>query len=386
MYSINEANRTLDRLVLIKDLPKPTKITKKLILYGAGNMGKLAKQFLDDIGFDVDFILDKNPSMASGFFKELKVNTPESILDIKKADYLVAVSIVNSSFKEIKNYLEKLGFYNIVPFYDIAESYHLLHPLRNGWFLDRLNLEEIENIRKVISMFSDDNSKAYYLQFLYWRLLRVEKVFNDTKIDITNRFFIPEITDILNDKEIYLDCGSHHGEVIERFINIVNNKFKKIYAIEPDKNNIIILDKKIQDFNIDKNNFKLFTFPIGDSNEQKTFAIGYGYASKLTELETINSERFEVKRIDDLNIKPTFIKFHLEGGEYNALKGSIDTIVKNRPILCITTYHNKDGVWKIPLFLKENLKNYKFIFRLHSWCGIGAVLYAIPDERIKDGR
>ena len=141
--------------------------------------------------------------------------------------------------------------------------------------------------------------------------------------------------------------------------------------------------KEIIDLNSFLHNFKLLPFPIGDSSAEKEFAIGYGYASKLTTLDTVKSIKLEVKKIDTLDIRPTFIKLHLEGGEYNALKGAINTIIKNRPILCVTTYHNDDGVWKIPLFLKEQLKNYKFIYRLHSWCGTGAILYAIPNERIK---
>ena len=75
MYSINEANRDLNILVSTKSLPTPTKITKKLILYGAGNMGKLAKQFFDNLGFDIDLILDKNPKKSSDFFEKLKVDT-----------------------------------------------------------------------------------------------------------------------------------------------------------------------------------------------------------------------------------------------------------------------------------------------------------------------
>ena len=383
MYSINEANRDLNILVSTKSLPTPTKITKKLILYGVGNMGKLAKFFFDNLGFDIDLILDKNPKKSSDFFEKLKVDTPQNITDINKEDYIVAVSIANSPFNEIKNYLEGLGFFNITPFYDIAETYHSLHPLRNGWFLDELNSDDVEKIKKVISMLLDDNSRAFYLQFLYWRLLRIEKVFSDERIDITNKFFIPEIFDILNSDEIYLDGGSHHGEVIERFIANVKNKFNKIYSIEPDFNNLLILNKTIKSLNLTSNNFKLLPFPIGDSSAEKEFAIGYGYASKLTTLDTVKSIKLEVKKIDTLDIRPTFIKLHLEGGEYNALKGAINTIIKNRPILCVTTYHNDDGVWKIPLFLKEQLKNYKFIYRLHSWCGTGAILYAIPNERIK---
>jgi hypothetical protein len=29
----------------------------------------------------------------------------------------------------------------------------------------------------------------------------------------------------------------------------------------------------------------------------------------------------------------------------------------------------------------QTLPRYRFLFRAHSWCGTGAVVYAIPQER-----
>jgi hypothetical protein len=29
----------------------------------------------------------------------------------------------------------------------------------------------------------------------------------------------------------------------------------------------------------------------------------------------------------------------------------------------------------------QTLSGYRFLFRNHSWCGTGAVIYAIPQER-----
>ena len=75
MYSINEANRDLNILVSTKSLPTPTKITKKLILYGVGNMGKLAKFVFYNLGFDVDLIRGKNPNKSSDIFEKLNIDT-----------------------------------------------------------------------------------------------------------------------------------------------------------------------------------------------------------------------------------------------------------------------------------------------------------------------
>ena len=75
------------------------------------------------------------------------------------------------------------------------------------------------------------------------------------------------------------------------------------------------------------------------------------------------------------------LKIHVEGEEFNILKGSISTIDSYRPIIFITTYHNIDGLIKIPLHLINTLKNYKIYFRLHGWFGCSAVIYCIPIER-----
>jgi hypothetical protein len=82
-----------------------------------------------------------------------------------------------------------------------------------------------------------------------------------------------------------------------------------------------------------------------------------------------------------LQLAPTFIKLHLEGGELAALRGARETLLAHRPIVAATVYHNADGMWRTPLWLMQTLPDYRFLFRLDAWCGTGGVLYAIPNER-----
>jgi hypothetical protein len=108
------------------------------------------------------------------------------------------------------------------------------------------------------------------------------------------------------------------------------------------------------------------------------FHDGLGYASQLAETGEI---RVTTHPLDALGLSPSFIKLHLEGGELAALMGGRQTLLANRPVVTATIYHNADGIWRTPLWLMETLPDYRFLFRLHSWCGTGAVLYAIPNER-----
>ncbi|MFM2280519.1 MAG: hypothetical protein RLZZ444_2750, partial [Pseudomonadota bacterium] len=74
-------------------------------------------------------------------------------------------------------------------------------------------------------------------------------------------------------------------------------------------------------------------------------------------------------------------KLHLEGHELEALKGGVETMTRHRPVVAATVYHNADGLWRTAHWLQLHLADYRLLFRLHSWCGTGAVLYAIPAER-----
>jgi len=126
-------------------------------------------------------------------------------------------------------------------------------------------------------------------------------------------------------------------------------------------------------------NSKIINLALSEKEGKENFYQGFGFASKLS---GYGNDIVNVIALDSLNIDATFIKMHLEGGEYNAIIGARQTIKKNRPILAITLYHNKDGVWRTSLFLMNLLENYRFYFRLHSWAGTGAVLYAISEERL----
>lgn len=73
---------------------------------------------------------------------------------------------------------------------------------------------------------------------------------------------------------------------------------------------------------------------------------------------------------------PTFIKMDIEGAELEALEGAKTTIVKNKPKLAICLYHKPDDLWKIPLYLKDLVPEYKFYIRHHGKVRWETVLYA----------
>ena len=379
LTSLSEGENLLENILLASTELQPRKTDKPLILYGAGSLGKMAKIFFDYFNIPFLYVVDKNASQykTDEFWQNTKIVHPNDVEEIDKKNCLLVICIVTTPLIALRDELKNNSWKDIAFFYDLNEIYHDQHPLSNGWFLGKLNENDKESIRKVFSLLADDTSRAHYVQFLAWRKLRVELLFNDLEINNDNRFFIPEIIDVLREDEVFVDCGAHHGSVTEKFLKLVDNKYKEIYAIEPDYINFEMLKTKLNDI------FNLNTIKcaLSDKNGEERFCQGFDFASKLSEN---GNDLVKIITLDSLNIRATFIKMHLEGGDLKALKGTVNTIYKYRPIVVVTTYHNSDGVWRIPLFFRDCVRDYVFCMRLHSWAGTGAVFYAIPEERKKN--
>lgn len=381
LSGIPDACRLLRDLAAQAAICTSRKVNKPLILYGAGDLGKMAKEFFERLGIPFLYVVDANPDrhLGSTTWNGISILKPEDVPQEHRNGCLLAICIAKAPFTSISAPLIQQGWQDVVPFYDIAEAYTDRYPLGNGWFTGALNGNDIEGIEYVLKHWADDVSRAHHLQFIVWHRLRKELVFDGAPITTDDRFFIPQILSSLHENEVFLDGGAHHGEVSLRFMNMVHHKFRKIYAIEPDKHNIVVLCTKLcsEDLSTSQN-IQIIECALGKQSGSAPFFHGLDYASQFSSMA---QEFVTVRTVDEMDIPVTFMKLHLEGWEYDALLGSMRTLNKYRPILAVTTYHNRDGLWKLPAFLMKKLSDYVFLLRLHSWLGTGCVLYAIPRER-----
>jgi len=371
-----EASEVLENILMSDIKISPRKIDKQVILYGAGSLGKMAKNFFDYLNIPFLYFVDKNSDLlkSDAEWSGINIIQPDKVEEVDKKNCLLIVCIVTTQLISLRDELKADGWEDIAFFYDVCEAYSDRYPLSNGWFLNKPSDDELDDIKKVFSLLSDSKSRAYYLQFLAWRKLRVELLFENLEINLNNRFFIPEVIDVLHDNEVFVDCGAHHGSVIQKFINFVKYKYNKVYAIEADKDNFAALENNLKNIP----NTTTIKCALGGNNGEEKFYQGFDYASKLNNFGNVT---VKVATFDSFNIPATFIKIHLEGGELSALRGALNTIKKYRAILAVTIYHTADGVSKIPLYLMNYVQDYKYYMRLDSWGGTGAVFYAIPKER-----
>lgn len=359
----------------------PREVDKPLILYGAGDLGKMAKEYFDLLGIPFLFVVDASPDgpRKDPFWAGIEIRGKAEVSAEQRATALLAICVATVPFTVISQPLFEQGWQDVVPFYDIAEAYLNRHPLSNGWHAGELNDLDLFGIDSVLYRWEDDVSRAHHMQFVAWRCLREEWFFDLAPVNTRDRYFIPQVLSILHDHEVLVDVGAHHGEAILKFIDIVKHKYKEILAIEPDEKNFSRLQKNLRDNpTADQSKLRLLTCALGSTSGERRFYGGLGYVSQFS---AAGQTEISVERLDDLSVAASFVKFHVEGWESSVFDGGLETIRKYRPILTVTSYHNREGLWYLPSQIMSCLEDYVYYFRLHSWQDGCSVIYAFPRER-----
>jgi FkbM family methyltransferase len=374
------ARKLLWQLVSHRSVVGPQPVDKPLILYGAGQLGRMAAELFKRLGIPILYAVDRACGKGDQLLDDVPVIRPEATDRIDRETCLLAVCIVTVPYEPIRDELAAMGWRHIFPVYDVLAAYRDRLPLSNGWFAERLNDQEINQIETVLAGWDDDWSRAAHLQFLAWRLHRLEWKFDRAPVRTDDRYFIDPVRRALGRREYFLDAGAHHGEVIQRWLTLVQNQCEGVMAVEADRDNVAHLSRWAATLpRTIRERISIRACVLAEERGEKRYSHGWGFSSRI---DPHAAESVCALRLDDLDFPLTFGKIHVEGGELDVLRGGVEAMRRYRPILAVTTYHNSDGLWRIPQFLMETLSDYRYLMRLHGWCGTGSVLYAIPNERI----
>lgn len=347
------------------------KSNKPVLIYGSANHAEMVQVYLKKWGIGVEaFIIDDE-----FYEKDFLING-------------IKVTSVKNFIANLENYNIVIGFCNVDKSKFIINNPFLLkttfcllwEPLKTyEWSINYLK-DNWKKFMNVYNNLADDLSRT-----VMSRLIEAKLNFNGKKllkVADGNQYFNELTFCIDSSDEIFVDCGSFNGDTVEKYVQFVNHRYKKVYAFEPNRSNIEDLKKRIKTIE----NVKIIEKGTWNKDTILEFSED-GSASQIVGKE--GNTKIQVTTIDKVvgNDDVTFIKMDVEGSELESLEGAEKTIKRNMPKLAICCYHKCDDIINLYSYIHqfENSEYmYQFYLRHHSNSVYETVLYAIPVKKEKN--
>ena len=159
------------------------------------------------------------------------------------------------------------------------------------------------------------------------------------------------------------------------------HKYQKIYAIEAAQEYYRDYPYIIQENGI--KNIETINIGLWNEKKQTNFKFSTAADSRISEE---GNEIINVDTIDNiLKGEPvTFIKFDIEGAEYEALLGAEETIKKYKKLV-LSIYHKRNDLFKLAKVLLSYNKDYKLYVRHNEFCMYETNMYFIDKKELERG-
>jgi FkbM family methyltransferase len=329
----------------------------RVLIFGAGCMGREIAARLRKADIPVHGFLDKNPRLRSGKIAGLPVFDPERLLDAGDA----AVILASISAQAMRERCLQFGVGDIVSLAEAVRRFNLFHAFHE--------IESNAAAEAALKLWEDESSRAVYRSLVRFR----------ASLDLSglpplakDPYFPP---DIVGPKDLYAlaDCGAYTGDSYQRYRRRAGAAYGRYYGFEPDPAIFRILAANVGD----DPQARLYDCAVGDKTGDAHF-----YALQ-TGNSNISEEGSSVVKLDSLDnligaFSVTMIKMDLEGHELNALAGAEAVIRRQQPLLAVSCYHRLEHYWQIPLWIDGLKLNYAFRLLHHSRSYDGTVCYAVP--------
>jgi FkbM family methyltransferase len=354
----------------------------KLVLCGAGGLGRKILTGLRLVGIEPLCFADNNEALAGQIVEGLRVLAPAEAIRAFRRDAAFVVTAWGAHSKdrlaERKIQWSALGCDTVVSFMPLFWKFPKMYLPHYSCDLPHRVFAQARNVAKAGRLWADDSSRAEFNAQIRWR---TQLDFGGLPPPVSGPAYFPRDVVGLKTDERFVDCGAFDGDTLHDFLTASGGQFETYWGLEPDPANFAklqsltnTLDRSVTD------RIKLFPIAASDRKEKLRFAAG---ASPSSTLDPAGDLEVQGERLDSLlsQMRPSFIKMDIEGAEPSALAGCAGLLSAARPILAVSAYHLQEHLWELPLYLAERLHRYSFFLRPHDLEGWDLVLYAIPAER-----
>ncbi len=170
-----------------------------------------------------------------------------------------------------------------------------------------------------------------------------------------------------------MDAGAAEG----LFTYLIADRCRQVYAVEPLPEFVVSMRKSFKQ----KSNVEILPYALGASIGKCSL----GEAGIGTVVKEDQTGAIDVTTVDELIIKQnrplTYLKADIEGYEREMLAGARESVIKYKPKIAITTYHNLDDHKFIASWLESLDLNYQIKFKgIEEKRGQPVMIHAWVDE------
>lgn len=325
-----------------------------IVLYGMGNGADKIIEQLDKIGLNPSEVMASDDFVRGQFYRGYKVKKLSEIEE-EYSDFVILICFA-SQLPDVMENIKRIAkkHLTLIPCVPVFGDLICDHS-----FIERYK----DNINKAYKLFEDDLSKKvfintlklYYtgkLEFLLDNYSDKDEVFNNIVL--------------LGDNENYLDLGAYRGDTIDEFLNYSGKNYSSITALDPDAKTF----KKLKLYAENLENTRLYQYGIWNKPDVLMFENNGGRNSFINKNTNKNKcVEIQVTSIDTImsDLEVSYIKMDVEGAEFEAINGGIQTIKKYSPKMNIAVYHHCEDMFMLPLLINEINPEYKFYLRQHPY-------------------
>lgn len=356
---------------------------QRCVVFGAGSMGRRSLAALTSIGIQPLAVCDNNPDLWGMRVENLPILSPASAAGRFGEDAVFFVTIRNElhSYRATAEQLTQLGCQHISSADCIAWRFPEIFLPFLFYDLPHKVYEQAEQVLLAAELWQDEASRVEYLAQI--RLRTHGDPSGLSRPAAKESYFLDGVFD-LQQGDVFVDCGAHDGDTIR---NVVERqpRFGKVEAVEADTLSFARLAGYVASIEPSfRSRIRLHQCAVGAQRGRVRFEDSGKVDSKVSDTgETV----VDLVPIDAMfrSKQVSMIKMDIEGGEFNALLGARKVIQRDRPILAICVYHLQSDLWRLPLFMRAMVPDYRMYLRTYRGDGIQTVAYAVPPERATHG-
>jgi len=159
-----------------------------------------------------------------------------------------------------------------------------------------------------------------------------------------------------------VDLGAYNGDSVREFMAHFPN-LSQVVSFEPDRRNFKKLEAFVEANGLDF--VECHNCAAYSENGEMAFSQSGNRNARAGE----GKGSVSVRTLDSVlaGRAVEYIKYDVEGSEYEALVGSLETIRRYRPDLLVSLYHRNEDLFRLPLFLNSIAPSYRFYLRRFAY-------------------